>query len=73
MIKKPPNCNDALGSFEDKLDRIKTAAIEPIVAASSGLEALFNDSTPCTNNFTGAIGSMYFDPTTDCPIAMAPY
>lgn len=72
--KNPPNVREAFGSSEDKLKRIKTAAaIVPRLAASSGLEAVVNDSTPCTNNFAGATGSTNFDPATAYPIAIAPY
>ena len=72
--KNPPNVREAFGSPEDKPERIKTAAaIVPRLAASSGLEAVVNDSTPCTNNFAGATGSTNFDPPTAWPIAIAPY
>ena len=65
---------EAFGSWEDKLERIKTAAaIVPGLAASSGLEAVVKDSTPCINNFAGAVGSTNFDPTTACQIAIDPY
>ena len=46
--KKPPKANEVFGSDEDKLDIINVAAATvPRLAASSGLEAVVNDSQPC--------------------------
>ena len=55
--KKPPKANEVFGSDEDKLDIINVAAATvPRLAASSGLEAVVNDSQPCRNNLLGAVG-----------------